>query len=151
VLSPQSPSPLATESTDAAAIVGIDAAAPPRDERPSALDPQALARLAELDPKGRNHLLARVLTAFQTSVARLRPQAVAARLSGDRATLRLVAHTLKSSSASIGAMQLSQLCARIETAIRLDTDDGLQADLDALGGALDDVLQAIEPLVKERA
>ena len=151
MLSPQSPSPLAAESTGAAAIVGIDVAAPPRDERPSALDPQALARLAELDPKGRNHLLARVLTAFQTSVARLRPQAVAARSSGDRATLRLVAHTLKSSSASIGAMQLSQLCARIETAIRLDTDDGLQADLDALGGALDDVLQAIEPLVKERA
>ena len=46
--------------------------------------------------------LDRVLRAFETSVARLLPQLEAARTSGDRAGIRHVAHTLKSSSASIG-------------------------------------------------
>jgi len=114
------------------------------------LDPVALARLTELDPTGANRLLARVLQAFQTSVARLRPQADAARLSGDHAGLRLVAHTLKSSSASIGAMRLSQLCAQIETMIRNGSADDLDTQLDALGVALDEVLAAIEQLLKER-
>ena len=115
------------------------------------LDAAALARLTELDPTGENRLLERVLQAFQTSVARLRPQADAAREKGDRAGLRLVAHTLKSSSASIGALQLSQLCAQIETTIRLESGDDLEAQLDALGKSLDDVLQAIAQLLKERA
>jgi CheY-like chemotaxis protein len=115
------------------------------------LDAAALARLTELDPTGENHLLERVLQAFQTSVARLRPQADTAREKGDRAGVRLVAHTLKSSSASIGALHLSQLCAQIETTIRLESGDDLEAQLDALGKSLDDVLQAIAQLLKERA
>jgi HPt (histidine-containing phosphotransfer) domain-containing protein len=112
------------------------------------LDTAALARLAELDPTGVNKLLERVLQAFQTSVARLRPQADAARLSGDRAALRIVAHTLKSSSASIGAMRLSQLCAQIETLIRQDTTEDLAPYNDALNAALDEALAAIADILK---
>ena len=122
--------------TDNAAI-GAAPTAPP------VLDPAALARLAELDPGGANRLLDRVLRAFQTSVARLRPQLLTGRAEGDRAAIRLVTHTLKSSSASIGALQLSQLCAEIETAIRLDPMAELDAQLDALDAALDATLQAI--------
>jgi HPt (histidine-containing phosphotransfer) domain-containing protein len=128
-----------------------DATTPAAVEAPFALDPAALARLTELDPKGENHLLARVLQAFQTSVARLRPQADAARRGGDLAGLRLVAHTLKSSSASIGAIHLSQLCGQIETTIRTASGDDLQAQLDAFDVALDAVLRAIEQLLKEGA
>lgn len=117
----------------------------------SMLDAAALARLAELDPTGKNQLVERVLQAFQASVDRLRPQFDAARAADDRATLRLVAHTLKSSSASIGAVRLSQLCAEVETAIRLETDGDLSARLDALGAALDGALEAIGRLLKERA
>jgi len=118
---------------------------------PAVLDALALSRLTELDPTGENRLLERVLQAFQTSVARLRPQAEAAHATGDRAGLRLVAHTLKSSSASIGALHLSQLCAQIETTIRLESGDNLDAQIDALGVALDSVLQAIAQLLKDRA
>ena len=115
------------------------------------LDPAALARLSELDPSGANKLLERVLQAFQTSVARLRPQLLAARGSGDHAAVRLVAHTLKSSSASIGALQLSQLCAQVEAAIRVDADAPLDTELDALDAALDSALQAIARLLEQRA
>jgi HPt (histidine-containing phosphotransfer) domain-containing protein len=118
---------------------------------PDVLDPAALQRLAELDPGGANRLLERVLTAFQTSVARLRPQADAARQAGDRDGLRLVAHTLKSSSASIGALHLSELCARIEATIRADGGADLEPDLQALGAALDATLAAIAKRLEPRA
>lgn len=115
------------------------------------LDPAALARLGELDPSGENRLLERILKAFQTSVARLRPQLEVARHSDDRPTIRLVAHTLKSSSASIGALQLSRLCAQIEAEIRLESTDDLGASLTAFDHALDNALRAIDTLLKERA
>lgn len=138
----QHPHPLAPAvSPDAAPEPGCSAV----------LDAAALARLTELDPTGASRLLERVLQAFQTSAARLRPQFDAARRADDRATIRLVAHTLKSSSASIGALELSQLCAQVETAIRLDPDADLAAPLEALGAALDSALLAIAALQKERA
>lgn len=124
--------------------------APAAAER-GALDADALARLTELDPTGKMRLVDRVLQAFKTSVARLGPQLDAARRSGDRNAIRLVAHTLKSSSASIGALTLSQLCAQIETAIRLDATADLNAPLDAFDIALDDTLLAIDTLLKDRA
>lgn len=114
---------------------------------PAGLDPAALARLTELDPKGENRLLERVLRAFQTSAARLIPQLEAARLADDRATIRLVAHTLKSSSASIGALALSQVSAHVEGLIRSESADDLGAPLDALQAALDASLQAIQDLL----
>ena len=119
-------------------------------DEPPVLDRAALARLTELDPTGANKLLERVLQAFQTSVARLRPQAEAARHNGDRSALRLVAHTLKSSSASIGALRLSALCAQIESIIRQDTDENLEPYHVALDIALDEALTAIDLFLKTR-
>jgi HPt (histidine-containing phosphotransfer) domain-containing protein len=113
------------------------------------LDAGALARLAELDPTGESRLVERVLQAFRASVVRLRPQLDAARRSGDRSAIRLVVHTLKSSSASIGALTLSQLCAQIEAVIRVDAAAELSAPLAALDTALDDALLAIGTLLKE--
>ena len=114
---------------------------------PPGLDPEALARLRELDPKGDNKLLERVLQAFQASAARLMPQLEAARLSGDRATVRLVAHTLKSSSASIGALELSQVCAQIEALIRAESTDDLDPLLHRMRDTLDAALGAIQRLL----
>ena len=111
---------------------------------PSGLDREALARLTELDPKGENKLHERVLRAFQTSAARLMPQLEAARLSGDRATVRLVAHTLKSSSASIGALKLSQVCAQVEGLIRSESADDLDPLLHTMRSELDAALSAIQ-------
>lgn len=111
------------------------------------LDPEALARLTELDPKGENRLLERVLRAFQASAARLMPQLEAARLSGDPATVRLVAHTLKSSSASIGALELSQVCAQVEGLIRAESADDLEPLLHTMRAALDAALSAIQRLL----
>ena len=111
------------------------------------LDPEALARLTELDPRGENKLLERVLRAFQTSAARLMPQLEAARLGGDRATVRLVAHTLKSSSASIGALELSEVCAQVEALIRAESGDDLDPLLQTMRSTLAAALVAIQRLL----
>jgi HPt (histidine-containing phosphotransfer) domain-containing protein len=115
---------------------------------PAMLDAEALARLAELDPSGDSRLIERVLQAFEVSVARLRPQLDAARRDGDRRAIRLVAHTLKSSSASIGALRLSQLCAQLEAAAQSPGGENLDAPLAAFDDALDDALDAIAVRMK---
>jgi HPt (histidine-containing phosphotransfer) domain-containing protein len=87
------------------------------------LNPEAIRRLRELDPTGESQLLTRVFQAFETSLNRLLPQLEQARVTADAASVRLVAHTLKSSSATIGALQLSKVCAEVETMaqeLRLD-------------------------------
>ncbi len=94
------------------------------------LDVEAIRRLRELDPNGESHLLMRVFNAFETSLNRLLPQLVQARDATDAAGVRLVAHTLKSSSATVGALELSRLCADVEVQARelrlADAADGIQ-------------------------
>lgn len=116
-----------------------------------ALDADALGRVMALDPSGESRLLERVLNAFQSSAARLGSQLEAARVGGDRNAIRLVAHTLKSSSASIGALALSALCAKVEAAIRTDAIAELDTDIPAMNAELELTLQAIERLLKEHA
>lgn len=125
-------------------------ASPPIPPQTAQLDAEALARLRELDPKGENQLVDRVLRAFETSVLRLLPQLEAARASGDRAGVRHVAHTLKSSSASIGALALSQHCAKVEGLIRENSSEDLQAPLAALVAELDAVRAAIRTMLEPR-
>ena len=110
------------------------------------LDEEALERLRELDPGGRNRLLERVLRAFESSIGRLGPQLAEARQRNDREGIRQVVHTLKSSSASIGALRLSRLCAEIEAAVRQEAPEGLAALLEDVDRELEVVLQAVHPM-----
>jgi len=145
-LSPSEPLP----KQDAPDAGGGDTGATPQP-KVTVLDPQALGRLRELDPRGENRLLERVLKAFETSVARLAPQLEESRRSGDRAGIRHVAHTLKSSSASIGAMALSQRCAEVEAMIRLESTELPDLPLDALRAELQLVLKAIASVLDNPA
>ncbi|MFT3666468.1 Hpt domain-containing protein [Piscinibacter sp.] len=111
------------------------------------LDEQALERLRELDPKGENKLIERVLRAYETSALRLLPQLDAARAGRDRNGVRHVVHTLKSSSASIGALTLSQQCAAIEAIVRDGRADDLEPPLAALTAELAAVRAAIQSLL----
>jgi signal transduction histidine kinase/DNA-binding response OmpR family regulator len=129
----------------AAGAAAEPAAAPAAAD--SVLDADALQRLRELDPTGANKLLARVLTAFQTSTDRLLPQMQTASVSNDLQGVRHVAHTLKSSSASIGALRLSELCAQLETMIRNDRVDALEPRVQAVAAEVEIVLKALQRLM----
>jgi hypothetical protein len=113
--------------------------APPSSRPPACsavLDETCLQRLHELDPQGTNRVVERVLRAFEASLARLLPQAQEALVQGDHEAVRHVVHTLKSSSASVGALELSRCCSVIESRLRAQPSDGLgglMSDLDAEG------------------
>lgn len=109
------------------------------------LDPEAIHRLRELDPSGGNRLLERVVNAFSNSLDRLLPDLARARQADatDLTVVRHVSHTLKSSSASLGAMALSARCADIEAMARDGRVEGLSEQLDAM---LEDIQQVREAL-----
>lgn len=98
----------------------------------SGLDAQALARLRELDPDGRLGVLNRVLAAFETSVQRMVLQLEGQLQATDPQVVTGVAHTLKSSSASVGALSLSRACAEVEAKLRKGDTAGMQLDISRL-------------------
>ena len=118
--------------------------------RPPVLDELALAGLRQLDPTGVNQLMPRVLTTYRTSLARLLGQMSAARQQSDTAALRLATHTLKSSSASIGALRLSVLCGAAEQAARDGRIADLPALLDQLAAEAADVDAAVLQLLQDQ-
>ncbi len=117
---------------------------------PAVLDEAALDRLRGLDPTGAAQLMPRVLTAFDASLARLMPQLASAQGLHDCNAIRLVAHTLKSSSASLGALHLSKLCAELEGSARRGELDGLDARVDAMRAECEIVVAALQQTFSAR-
>lgn len=113
------------------------------------LDPEAIRRLRELDPSGSNKLLERVVTAFSGSLDRLLPELARARAgtTPDLTVVRHISHTLKSSSASLGALALSARCADIEAMARDGRIDGLSEQLDAMLQDIQQVRAALAALL----
>ena len=133
----------------ASPATGDGSAAGDSERTVSVLDAGALDRLRELDPRGENQLIARVVSAFETSVGRLVPQLQDAHRSGDMAGIRHVAHTLKSSSASVGAMKLSEICAETEAMIRQERAENLDSAVSAICRECEIVLQALKQLLTQ--
>jgi HPt (histidine-containing phosphotransfer) domain-containing protein len=112
------------------------------------LDEGALARLRELDPQGANGLLPRVIRAYFDSLAKLLPELEAARGPvPDFDKLRQVAHTLKSSSASLGALELSQRCAQVELLARERRGEGLDGEIEAMLAGIEAARTALAGLL----
>lgn len=116
----------------------------------AALDAQALSRLRELDPTGANRLLERVASAFLSSVDRLMPELQSTPDSTpSMVTIRNIAHTLKSSSASIGGLALSQRCAELEQLAHAGRAECLGPVLDAVHVELEYVRAALKLMLAE--
>ena len=89
-------------------------------DAPTAIDgfePAVLEKLRALDPEGRSGLFQRVLTTFESSTRILLDDARQAALRGDGDTLRRLCHTLRSSSATMGAKSLSVCCGELERSL----------------------------------
>jgi histidine phosphotransfer protein HptB len=87
---------------------------------PPLLDADAIERLRELDPSGQQGVVERVLKAYRSSLDRHLADIAAALPAHDTDRLVRAAHTLKSSSAAVGAMSFSQRCADVELSVRTD-------------------------------
>lgn len=116
---------------------------------PATLDAAALARLRELDPDGRNGVVRRVLVTFEASLSRTldRLEAEAGAGAVDGAGLASIAHMLKSSSASLGALRLSAACEQIEQAGRGATGPASPEDVQRLLAEGRAALAAVRALV----
>lgn len=97
-----------------------------------ALDADSVRRLRELDPDGRHGLLQRVLDTFVASLRQELGQVERARVDADRAALRGVAHKLKSSSRSVGALELAHHCEEVERWARDGDPRPIDLPLDAM-------------------
>lgn len=119
---------------------------------PTTLDAGALARLRELDPDGRHGVVMRVMTAFETSLTRMLAQLSAQLVDagrGDPAVVAGVAHTLKSSSASVGAMALARTCAEVEQGVRSGTATDLDAQVRRLVVEGEAALAAVTAMLRQ--
>lgn len=112
------------------------------------LDAEALARLRELDPDGRHGVVDRVLRAFEISLARMLGELEAQRAAGDPEAVARVAHKLKSSSASVGALALAQVCAEVERRLRTDGPGTLAGDIERLLQAGEAALAAVKAMLR---
>lgn len=119
-----------------------------RGTSPVTLDVAALARLRELDPDGRHGVVKRVLAAFETSLSRLLMQLRVERDAADATVVAGIAHTLKSSAASVGALSLSASCSDIERRLRAGADADLPADVQRLLGEGEAALRAVEAVLR---
>ena len=114
----------------------------------AALDAGAIVRLRELDPDGRHAVVARVLSTFDTSLRRILAQLEAQRGTADAAVVAAIAHTLKSSSASVGALGLAAACADIEARLRAGDAGALAADVERLLAEGRAALQAVAAMLR---
>lgn len=81
-----------------------------------ALNQAALNELRELDPDGSTGLLAQIIGTYLVDAAALIAQMRDALTAGDGASLTRHAHSLKSTSMSLGAMRVGELARDIEMA-----------------------------------
>ena len=94
----------------------FDTIAPERPEtrRSETIDPKALEAIRSLQKQGNPHLLHRVIRIYLEDSLRLLRELREARALGDRDRMARSAHSLKSSSANVGAKRLSSLCKDLE-------------------------------------
>lgn len=117
-------------------------ASPPR------LDDASLARLRELDPDGRHGVVMRVLGAFESSLLRMTAQLQAERGHGSPDGVATIAHTLKSSAASVGALELSRTCAEVERRLREGHPGNLNEDIARLLAAAEAARVAVGAMLR---
>jgi signal transduction histidine kinase/CheY-like chemotaxis protein/HPt (histidine-containing phosphotransfer) domain-containing protein len=89
---------------------------PPR----RAIDPDALARLQQMQRPGSSGFVERILTRYHNDLHKLLANIREGAAAADRHAVELAAHTLKSSSANVGAMIVRDTCAEVEQLARTD-------------------------------
>ena len=110
----------------------------------SPLDGNALDQIRTLQQKGAPDLVGEVIQLYLTDAPRLKEAMEAAGLRGDGDGLRKAAHTLKSSSANIGALGLADLCRELERIGRQGKLENIEQVLSELEKEYHRVLTALQ-------
>ena len=97
---------------------------PNRQEEPPPIDRNALDIIASLQPPGSENILRKIISLYLDSSPALTKSVREAVEGADFDALHRAAHTLKSSSASLGALAFSGICKDLEMMGRDKTLDG---------------------------
>lgn len=101
------------------------------------LNANSLGALRALDPAGGTAFVRRVLETYLRSLDKHLDSLREARARADLAALRAVAHTLKSSSNSVGALEFAASSAELESVLRERLDQTVACRADPLAGLAD--------------
>jgi len=96
----------------------------------SPLDYAALKNIRALQREGAPDIVARVVSQYLEDAPRLLYAMREAVPTGNMGELRTAAHSLKSSSANVGANRLAELCKHIEMKARQNTIDRINTEVD---------------------
>ncbi len=86
-------------------------------------EPAALISVAALNPENSDALIAKVVTLFVDKTEQALIKLQQAQEINNKETMRRISHGLKSSSANVGALRMSDLCKQLEVAITLADED----------------------------
>lgn len=113
------------------------------------LDPQAISNLRELQEEGEPDIVAELAGIFlEHAPSRILSMKMALE-KGDFETLFMEAHSMKSSSASIGALKLSAICKELETIGREEKPDRAKELIAELAVEFDRVRTSLDDLISD--
>lgn len=115
------------------------------------LDPTPLNAIRDLEQAGSDGLLGTIVDLFLAQSIELGDQIRSAVDAGDASDLREAAHSLKSSSANVGAMRVSALCYDLEVAGRDDAMDNAAALSDRLALEINEANAALTEFMASAA
>lgn len=117
----------------------------PVESTPTSIDVSVLEQLRALEAVSEPGFYAAILRAFLDDVPQRLERVHQALNHSDAKALEFEAHTLKSMARSMGAIEMGDLCARIENTAKHEFQE--QAALHAWVRALDEEFQRIEPIL----
>jgi PAS domain S-box-containing protein len=116
------------------------------EARPT-IDLTVIEVIRDMERRGASRLLERLVATYATTAARLVAQAAYALKSGDSASLQHAAHTLKSSSANLGAIELSRRFGALELHARAGALEAARTEWGATQLEYERVVQALQDIV----
>lgn len=111
------------------------------------IDQESLDRVRQMQREGQPDILTRLIDVYLNSSPDLVEKLSIANDQNDLAAIELAAHTLKSSSANLGALEFSALCGEAEAAARAGGSDTLSAQCQTIISNFETVCEALR---KER-
>ncbi|MBU0682182.1 MAG: response regulator [Proteobacteria bacterium] len=115
------------------------------ENKSPAFDPHALEILKELQIPGEPNIVEKIISSYLQGTVPLLDQLRAAANSNNIATIQEKAHSLKSSSANVGAMRLSVLSKNLETDCRNKTLDNIELRVQEIENEFQKVKKTLKP------
>jgi HPt (histidine-containing phosphotransfer) domain-containing protein len=110
------------------------------------IDLAAIEVIRDMERRGATRLLERLVSTYVSTAARLVAQAAYALRAGDAMSLQHAAHTLKSSSANLGAIGLSRRFGDLERHARSGALDEARGMWPATQAEYEQVVQALKEI-----